>query len=272
MNNILNITSRQNLEDAINCFSYEEIDYFYSEYASGNGGAGVYRISIGLNNEISAQTLAEKLTDVVLPKYELRILHEILRHNFIDFSVDETEEIIKTAQNSINIFNQIYNRAIFVKNLTNIIENSNNISIEGFLNFRIAEYRRIAYMLISDAIEQFLIKEEYNDFIKMIKYYADISQSQIDLIHIIPNSDGSFMFYNFKKERIRFEIEEINSIEIFVTTQDMLMSILISLIPKRIIWHENRDCNLENIKSTIKQIFDNRFSVCKGCELCKSKE
>ncbi len=271
LNRILNITSRKNFDEAINCFSPDEVDYFYSEHASGSRGAGIYHISIGLKDEFSPQILAERLSGLVISKYEKSILKEILKHNYIEFLDSETDEILETAQNSLILFNQIYSRGIFVKNLTNIIENSDSISMDGFINFRTAEYRRIAHMVVSDAIEKLLVKEEYNEFIQMLQYYINHTEPQIDLIHIKPNSDGSFSFFNFKKERIIFEIEEINPIEIFVTNQDMLMSILISLIPKRIIWHNNPDCELQNIKLTLEQIFNDRFSVCYGCELCDNK-
>ena len=271
MDNVINITSRQSLDDVVNYFSPEEIDFFHSEKVTSKRGVSLYYISLGLKKVISTKELAKRLTELIIFKYDDKVIKDILTHHFINFSHKETEEIIETTQNSIAIFNQIYNKGVVVKNLTNLIEISNNVSLEGFLNFRVAEYKRVVQMIISDAIEQLFAKEEYRQFIEIFKSYISYLEPQIDLIHIKPNSDGSFIFYNFKMERIIFKIEETNPIEIFVTNQDMLMSILLTFVPKRIIWHDNPDIELENIKLTIEQIFDKRFSVCKGCELCKNK-
>ncbi len=268
MNYILNISSKLNLDDLQNCFSSDEIDYIYNEKVVDKRGGKHYFSTISFLPGLYAEDLAQRLVDIIILKYQRPILIKTLKHNFIEFDAYNTNEIIKSAEKSITVFNQIYNKIILVKNLTNYLKSSNNLSIEGFLNFRTTEYRRIIYMVLSDVIERFLIKEEYNTFIDILKQYIDNSVSQIDLIHIKPDKFGNFMLYNFKKERIIFEFDNINPTEIFLTNQDMLMSILISLIPKRIIWHTDLNSQYDNLKSTLANIFGERFSICKGCELC----
>lgn len=271
MNNVLNIISRQSLVDAIHYFSPKEVDFFHSENTTNKRGVSLYYISIGLKKEISPEIVAEKLAELIIFKYEKYILRKILKKNFIDFTDQETNKIINVAQNSIAIFNQLYNKCIIVKNLTDLIKISDCISIEGFFNFRAKEYKHMAEMIISDAIEQLFIEEEYQQFIDILKSYVSFLEPQIELLHIKLNSDGSFSFYNFKMERIELKFDAINSIEISTTNQDILMSILLTFVPRRIIWHNNSEFKSENIKSTIQQIFEERFSVCKGCELCKNK-
>ncbi len=268
MNNILNITSKVNIGDIIKNFLPIEIDYLYTQLVVDKRGGKHYFTSISFIKPIESKVLAEVLSSFIIDNYEEKLLIDILNREFIEFSNAEAEEIIETAKNSIKVFNQIYNKIIFVKNLTNYLNGSNYISIEGFLNFRTSEYKRIVEMVLADSIEKFFIKEEYNDFIDMLKSYISYSEPQIDLLHIKPNIDGTFLFYNFKKERIIFEIDNVNPIEIFVTNNDILMSILITLIPKRIIWHRNSQIKCDNIETTIKNIFEDRVTVCSGCELC----
>ncbi len=271
MNNILNISSKVNFEELLNVFTFDKLDYFYFETKLNKRGGARYFLSIQFKAKVSLTDIAEAIGSFILSKYEPFLLEEMLKQSFPEFSKDESKEILDTAAESMCVFNQIYNKITIVKSLTKYLSFSDRLSIEGFLNFRTAEYKRILKMALSDAIDKFLIKEEYNDFVEMLKCYINNSEPKIDLIHIKPNSNGSFSFYNFKKNRIVFQIDEINSTEDFMTNEDMLMSILITLMPKRIIWHNNLNFQSENIKQTIEKIFDNRFCICNGCELCDGK-
>ncbi len=271
MNDILNISSKINLEEIICTFTPDNIDYFYIERNPERRGSFRYFISLKFKSKLSATDIAKKLGSLIISKYEPFLLQEMLKQNFIEFSIDDSNEILDTAADSMVVFNQIYNEIAIVKSLTKYLGSSDTLSVEGFLNFRATEYKRIVRMVLADAIDKFLIKEEYNDFVEMLRCYIRDSEPQIDLIHIKPNSDGSFSFYNFKKDRILFQIDDMDTIENFLTNEDMLMSILIALMPKRIIWHNNLYFNCENIKTTIAKIFENRFCICSGCELCNDK-
>ncbi|MBR5155528.1 MAG: putative sporulation protein YtxC [Clostridia bacterium] len=271
MNNILNISSKINFEEIISTFTPDKIDYFYTETQVNKRGSTRHFLSVQFKSEISSVYIAKELARFILAKYEPFLLQEMLSQNFLEFSDNESREILNTATNSMAIFDQIYNEITIVKNLTKYLDFYDSLSIEGFLNFRATEYKRVVRMVLSDAIDKFLIKEEYNDFVEMLKCYINDSEPQIDLIHIKPNLDGSFSFYNFKKNRIIFQMDEINPIENFMTNEDMLISILIALMPKRIIWHNNLYFEFENIKTTISKVFGNRFCICNGCELCNSQ-
>jgi len=79
------------------------------------------------------------------------------------------------------------------------------------------------------------------------------------------------LIYDFTKTNISINLEKTtpyNPIENFLTNEDILISILIALAPKRIIWHSTENSENLNITKTIKAIFKERFSICCGCELC----
>ena len=122
-----------------------------------------------------------------------------------------------------------------------------------------------------DAAEEYYIEKEYEEFIELLSDYIDQCPSMIYLLHISHKPDGEFLFYDFTKTKIRIDAEKTtahNPIENFLTYEDMLVSILITLAPKRIIWHSSEKHENNNITKTIQRIFKDRFSVCCGCELC----
>ena len=143
--------------------------------------------------------------------------------------------------------------------------------MDGFIRFRLPLYRQELYLNLCEAMEEFYIEKEYEDFIKLLSEYIQYKQPLIDLIHIKTEFDGEISFYDFTKSKIELSVENddvCNPIENFLTKDDILISILIALAPKRIIWHKTEFANNQNILNTIKSIFGERFSVCDGCELC----
>ncbi len=268
MRNTLNITSKLNLNNVLQCFAPEKIDYFsVSSYCGSKGGVH-YFANISFAKSVPLKTLAEGLADFIIANCEEEILYHILKQNFMDFSKSDINIIIKTAKTSMSVFNLVYNKMIIVNNLTKHLEEDNNLSIEGFISFRISEYMRIANMVLNDSIEQLCIKKEYDEFIEMLRLYISNTKPQIDLIHIRPNLDGTFECYNFKQERIIFEIESLNQLQNYLSNNDILLSILIGLSPRRIIWHNNPDIKSSKIKDALTKIFETRLSTCSGCKLC----
>ena len=103
--------------------------------------------------------------------------------------------------------------------------------------------------------------------------YIDDKIPMVDLLHIKANPDGSFSFYDFRQSSIAFSVEEDSVSQLFknfLTEEDKLISVLITLAPKRIIWQETEKNKNQNIIKTVSEIFKDRFSLCNGCELCKT--
>lgn len=275
MENCINISSKSALDgllsELFNTFP-ENIIYAYIEDTNRSRKKPRYFVSIKYQGIKLIEKISNFLARLMIKDYEREFMSIVLKEYFIDFSNFEKQIILDKAQKSIVSFNNFYLEKIFVKKITKHLLEFNNISLEGFLQFRVPEYRRIVQMILSNAIEELLVEQEYNEFIELIKFYINASPSDINLLHIKVNCDGSFSLYDFKKSEILFSNNQMELTEKILTESDKLLSILISTAPKRIIWHDNSKIDNKSLINTIKEIFGERFSECIGCEFCSSEK
>lgn len=271
MSDSLEISSGMNFETVIDKIVKSTdvcIDYFTIEEIPGRKKRYIFNIKS--RNKLPKEHIAEVLTEWILQSLEPELLSEILHSDFVD-SDNDKQQIISSIVAKKDLIRYFYDKGYIVKKITNYLKSKNSIQIEGFVRFRLSEYRQELCDLLYDATEEFYIKKEYEEFINLLSVYIDECQPMVDLLHISRKQSGEFLFYDFTKTNIRLNIEKTtahNPIENFLTNEDMLISILITLAPKRIIWHSTENSENHNITKTIKAIFKNRFSVCSGCELC----
>lgn len=276
MENFLTIALKKNpyltgfrLEEII---SPDKTEYICVERAGKRSSEYNYFISLKSTENLPQEKGLDFLGEWILNNYKKELLQEVLKSRFIGFYPDETNEILKIAEKSTSVFDEVYCKKIIVKNLSNYFKENNSLFVEGFLRFRVREFKHLIEMLLSNAIDEFYVKEEYSEFTKLLKMYLKESSSLVDLAHIQANSDGSFVLYDFKKTKLLVSFDEIELIENVFTKEDLLLSQLIALAPKKIIWHNNTEFKNPDVLDLIKDIFGNRFSECTGCELCEKEK
>jgi len=246
-----------------------KIDYFLDETFSYNNEKK-YFFFIKTNGYKSKNAIIEDLSNWIIDVYTNKVLKKILITEFM-LDTKEREKILKSAIQKTGFLKKNYYKKQLVKKLTNYFKTEDNLIIDGFLRFRFFEYNDELYRILYETIDEFYVEKEYEEFINLLKLYIDEKPPMIDLLHVKQESNGNFAFYDFKKNNISINIEkseEINLIENFLTKEDILLSILMTLAPKRIIWHSKCKSENKTIINTISEIFKERFTVCCGCELC----
>ena len=259
------------LSHIIEIISPEAVDSVYIEEKS-SGNTKKHFISLKSKAILSNRKFTDFLSEWIINNFEQKIMFEILRQNFISLTSGDIMVIVKEATGQIdeethNVYNQIISRQ-----LSEYLSQSNILNIEGFVRFRLKEYREQLETLLYDTIDNYLAEKEYEAFIDMLCAYVDIQYPVLDLIHIKENDDGSFSFYDFSQNNISVVCENelrCEMPEAFLSNEDKLISILLILIPKRIIWHKCINVKHSNLLNTIKKIFKDRLSVCDGCNLCE---
>lgn len=247
-----------------------EIDYILTQKITTNKN-NRYFLTLKSDKELPTQKISEIIGNWMVDVY-IEILSQKMLTMYFSKIEDYKERILENVAKKITVFKNNYYKKHIVKELTTYFETENSLIIDGFLKFRLFEYREEILGALYDSVEEFYVEQEYEEFLALLSEYIYEKQPMIDLLHIKHDFDGKFYFYDFKKNNIAFDIEksdEINLIENFLTREDILISILITLAPKRIIWHNK--CALKNltIMNTVKELFKERFSLCNGCELCE---
>lgn len=247
-----------------------EIDYILTQKIPGNKNDR-YFLTVKSDKELPVTRISEIIGNWMVDVYLEYLSQKMLAMYFSQIEAHK-DRILENVTKKMTALKNNYYKERVVKNLTKYFETESSLIIDGFLKFRLFEYREEILGALYDSVEEFYVEQEYEEFLELLSQYIYEKPPMIDLLHIKHDFDGKFYFYDFKKNNIAVDIEksdEINLIENFLTREDILISILITLAPKRIIWHNK--CTVKNltIMNTVKGLFKERFSLCTGCELCE---
>ncbi len=264
----------KNLEEKIvGIFSSKNLDYYISERLVSKNKIR-YVFSIKATDNIPKKKIAELLGDWIVDLYEPILVEEILRNEFFECEADK-KKVLTSVSDNLSAAEKLYDKEYIVKKITKYLESEEYIQLDGFIRFRLNEYWHKLYWIICEAIEEFYVEKDYEAFLMLLSEYVDERQSMIDLLHIKTDSNGEYLFYDFKMSKIEINYKDfasVNPIENFLTKDDILLSILITLAPKRIIWHNADLVKNKNITNTLARIFKDKFSVCDDCELWTDNE
>ena len=55
-----------------------------------------------------------------------------------------------------------------------VLEENSEINIDGFIRFRMKELREDVDSIVNNIIESYMVEKEYQEFVKLLKYFVDI--------------------------------------------------------------------------------------------------
>lgn len=226
------------------------------------------------NDEISfSYFLSDLITEAILEFYEEKLIYQILNYNYFYFDeyerlqiCDNCMDMIENEEEAmINSRKEIIQRALF-----SYIQEHKSMILEGFVNFRLKEYMSYLDNTIDNAVNQFIIEKEYNEFINLLKIYIDSKPAECDILHLI-YINGESILLDREKNIVSVSENILNSkylSDISFSSNDFALNTLLSLLPAKIEIHE---IGVEDeFIDTIKQIFEGRVSVCKDCNICRT--
>jgi putative sporulation protein YtxC len=229
--------------------------------------------------KIMKALVSNVLGDYIIYQYEEKLIGRIINNNYCYFNSIERSEILKLAlkiirneeKSFLNSLFRLRRRNIIVRKLIEYFECSDNLIIEGFVNFRLKEYIKDLEEIVDRAVDDFLMEREYKEFIRLLKYFVDIQVPKYDTNHVIADYDGKYALLDEKKNEITGEcihefINEISDGEI--NYDDLLVSSLITFAPKKIVIHCKGQLKNKELLETIKSVFSGKVVLCSGCEMC----
>ena len=224
-----------------------------------------------------------EITEDILQNYEKKLLDKIINTHYFYFLNYEKAKIIDKALRRlemeeddaaslrVDIIREKLEEYLSLERpaTDNILASKG--AVEGFVRFRLREYYSVLETVVDDAAQEFLIEREYEEFIGLLKYFVEISESKLPILHIVP-ADCGYTFLDHNKRDITneclsdfllpiegvcgpFVIAEDN-----INYDDMLISTLIMLAPARILWHAAEEST--EIATTVKKIFEDRLELC----------
>jgi len=223
---------------------------------------------------------ANVLHDIIVDNYQIENLKKIVKDKYYYFRDDEAESIINRCADilkGVNLkSNEDYLYYINRKNdivgkIFEYLKDNTEFIIEGFATFRLKGHNEELENLVEKVVEEFLIEREYDEFIKLLRYFVEIQDCKIDVVNIVIGKDGSYCIYDEKNREITEELlKELfgDALSNEKNCDDLLVSSLITAAPRHIVIHNVDNVKNKEITETIKNVFDNKVTECTGCKLC----
>lgn len=227
--------------------------------------------------------LSKALTEVIIEHYEIKLLKKIAKANFFYLSDRERNSVLDNAVKLLSEeklmqpggFYKATRRSKIMRCILEYLEAENEINIEGFLNFRLSAYINELNETIERALEIFVAEREYNEFIKLLRYFVEIQECKLDTVHLCQSKDGRYLLYDENRNGISSEYFDEFRSEILDDTlnyDDLLISTLITISPKRITIHNIDSFKNRELVQTIMNVFTERITICSKCDLCSSSK
>lgn len=226
-------------------------------------------IKIASDSDKAKEKTIKAISDTIVEKYENKLLNKLINQNYFYFTLPDKRNILKKAI-SYTDEEKIYSNLVRAK-LNEYLSTADKLTLEGFVNFRLKDYQNELEEVIDRAVDDFMIEKEYKEFIKLLKYFVEIQNPRYELVNIVPVGSEYSMYdghgSDITKECMREFARDIQNQRI--NSDDLLISSLISIAPRRVCIHRPDDIENTELLSTIEQVFSKKISMCSGCSICE---
>jgi putative sporulation protein YtxC len=118
-------------------------------------------------------------------------------------------------------------------------------------------------------------EREYNEFIRLLRYFVEIQECKIETVHLFQSQDGKYLLYDKNNNHISSEyFDELKSdiLDDTINYDDLLISTLITISPQNIVIHEIESFKNKELIQTIINVFTDRITICNKCDSYNSKK
>lgn len=221
--------------------------------------------------------MANALSDIILNDVTECFVYEILRKQYCCFNPNEKQSIFNHLKKGFEKDNQedlnkiMNTKMMIVKHLNDYLKENSFIHLEGFVRFYLKDYVMELENRTEQAIEDFFMEKEYNEFINLLRYFVELQEPKIETIHLFMSEDEDYLLYDQKGCIINDDYLESLSAGIHekdMNADDVLISSLITLAPINLIIHFSSKMENKEIIETIKKIFSDKISICNEDTTC----
>ncbi len=196
-------------------------------------------------------------------------LKKILHLNYNCFDPIESNEILTYATGMLSDCPRTVYHSVH-RALTSYLIFNDNLNLEGFVRFRTKDYWDFLCETVDSAVDAYLINREYQEFIRLLRYFVELQEPKVDMVNVILGDDDNFKILDGWGNLIETDYLEGIILEIGhneLDFEDLLISALISIAPATIVVHACHSCRAQQ---TILSIFgEKRVLICDDCIICQ---
>ncbi|MHB1127025.1 MAG: putative sporulation protein YtxC [Bacillota bacterium] len=220
--------------------------------------------------------IAHSLASLIVEQWEQQLLNNIIKNNCYYFNEDERKHILSRAS---QIMDEQENQEVpdrhrlenIAQKIACYLEEDGMLIVEGFLRFRLKDYVSQLEEGVDQAVDEYLMEKEYHEFIRLLRYFVDIQEPRVEKVHVMLRASGVFQLFDGDENIIDNEYLEgfvVDLIDSEINYEDLLISALITIAPRKVILHFSDHSSLHSTINTIKNVFLERVTTCPGCTKC----
>lgn len=226
------------------------------------------------------KAVAEWLAAYIVQQHEKQLLHQAIRKK--GFTQPDIIQKIETYCQSIlnheqwDGLSRIYTEVDRKRRINKIVHELHQFfsyevicQLEGLLAFRLRPYKKEIKDIVDYACDEYVMNQQYEEFISLLKYFVQIQECKIDIVHIIQEDRGIQLYDEQLKPIVLNDYEDrivVDMLENEINLEDSVISHLVAVSPKKIVIHPSAKEWYET--KTLKSIFADRVEVCNSCHLC----
>jgi len=220
------------------------------------------------------QRLADILSDFIVNDLQQMMIERVIKSEYFYYENDDREQIRQEVLNAIfegkeyeNQFNQLKNkwRNPIRQRILDHLDAHNELIVEGFIRFRLKDFTREMVEIVDKIIEELLVEREYNEFIKLLRYFVEIQEPKVREVHVLVDDDRRYILLDDSMRVINNDIlkelaREISDTE--MSYDDLLISSLITIAPSKITIHGCDKIKNTELLNTINKVFRGKVVMC----------
>ncbi len=230
---------------------------------------------------ICRHQLAEAIAEHIVNGWESRLLWREIQRVCRSMSPQDKQRLLAKAEEfikcchsseSLNMLMNFGRKSRIASRVLGYIEEARQLVVEGFITFWMQDYMTEIKFAVEVAIEELRNEKEYNDFVNLLRYFVETQPAKVQEVNLLMSSNGVFYLWDSAGTKIDesymdYYLDDMLMEEIDL--DDVLVSILVTIAPRRIIIHESDGLVLKESVTMIRNVFQERIVTCPGCERCK---
>ncbi len=223
--------------------------------------------------------LANALSDLIVNDWEKSILLHLIRDQCDNFSQGEQKAIYCSASRTLDcrtdgrpdLFRKVERKGKVLRLILEYLASQHEMNLDGFITFRLQDYREQLSDAVGQAVDDFLMEKEYLEFISLLRYFVESQEPKLRLVHVLILPKGAFKLVDDTGATVTndYLAESFVELDTELNSEDLLVSALITIAPERIILHCPTDLDRLEYLDTIRSVFEGRVTTCRGCHLCR---
>lgn len=211
--------------------------------------------------------IADILSNIILEDLQSNMVQRIIQDEYFYFGQKDQDKILRDAlaimwggKNPIvnaETIKEQWKYRVWTRIMDHLRSN-HELIFDGFVRFRLKDFLKELESSVDRAVDDLLIENEYNEFIKLLQYFVEIQEPKVDEVHVLQQEDKRYMLLDSNLRIIQNDMLEQLAREISekeISHDDLLISSLITIAPCKITIHEYDKIKNVELLNTINNVF-----------------